>query len=170
MRFILLTAVMTFSVSGFANDTLKTKSCAVRVRYIDNSVKEKLLESQYDLTGTGKIEAKLVYDGDQYQCPKLPKNEYSNGLAVISTIISSENIRIASTTAGAIWDIVSKKEVIKVDSLAKLCIYEVAADGSSKLVVSKHKEFGSNLFRNDSEVKAAGRKWLVKQIPECQEI
>lgn len=170
MRFILPVLLLGMSVSAFAKkDTLKARSCAVRASFLESKINDKLLSQRYELSGSSKLSSSVAYSGSSDSCPTLEKSNDSSGLVVIGMLVNQENIKVPLTTMEALLS-QNCDEPIEVQSLAKLCIYEISSDGSSKLIFDKKKEFAANIFRVDSEVKEAARKWLAKQVPECEEI
>ncbi len=169
MRSLMLLSVLVFSASAFAQkETLRVNSCAVRASHLEANVKAKLSDKSFDLQGTGKISSDVLYKGPSSECPSLEQSNYSNGLVVIGMLHNKESIKIPMTDVEALLS-QNCSEPIEIQSLAKLCIYEISADGSTKLVHEKKKDFAANILRADSEVKDAARKWLAKQIPECKE-
>lgn len=168
MRFSLLLVMMGFTLSAFAKpEVLKVSSCSVRASYLDDKIQEKIQQKKFDLSGARKMSSEIAYGTTGEDCPALQKSQYSEGLVVIGMLINHETVKIPLTDLDAILS-QNCDEPIEIQSRAKLCIYEIAKDGSSRVVVEKAKDFAANILRADSEVKDSARKWLAKQIPECK--
>lgn len=170
MRFSLLFILMGLSLSALAKpEVLRVKSCTVRASYMEDKVKEKLEQKKFDLASSRKLSSDLAYGVSGEDCPQIQKGQYTDGLIIIGMLINHENVKIPLSNLEIVLS-QNCDEPIEVQSRAKLCVYEISSDGSSKLVLEKAKDFAANILRVDSEVKASARKWLVKQVPECEEI
>lgn len=170
MRSVLIFTLMGLSLSAMAKpEALKVKSCTVRASYLDDSLKPKLSDKKFDISGSRKLSSELAYGANGKDCPDIPKGQHGEGLIVIGMLISHESVKVPLTDLEAILS-QNCDEPIEIQSRAKLCIYETSADGSSRLVVEKAKDFAANILRADSEVKDSARKWLAKQVPGCEEI
>lgn len=168
MRFSLLLVLMGLSVSTFAKpEVLKVQSCTVRASYLDDKIQDKIQQKKFDLSGSRKMSSDIAYGSDGKDCPVLQKGKYADGLVVIGMLINQESVKVPLSDLEVILS-QNCDEPIEIQSRAKLCIYEISQDGSSRLVVEKAKDFAANILRAESEVKDSARKWLAKQIPECE--
>lgn len=170
MRSALLLILMGLSLSAHAKpEILKVGSCSVQASYLDESLKPKLTNKKFDISSSRKLSSDLAYGTSGKDCPDIPKGQNSKGLIVIGMLINHESVKIPLTDLDIILS-QNCDEPIEIQSRAKLCIYEIAEDGSSRLVVEKAKDFAANILRADSEVKDSARKWLARQVPGCEEI
>jgi hypothetical protein len=170
MRFALSFILMGLSLAAQAKpEILKVGSCIVRASYLEESLKPKLQKQKFDISSSRRLSSDLAYGTSGKDCPEIPQGQNQPGLIVIGMLINHESIKIPLTPLDAILS-QNCDEPIEIESRAKLCIYEISADGSSRLVVEKAKDFAANILRADSEVKDSARKWLAKQVPGCEEI
>jgi hypothetical protein len=170
MRLALSFILMGLSLTAQAKpEALRVASCAVRASYLEESLKPKLTAKKFDLSSSRKISSDLAYGTSGKDCPDIPNGQHGEGLIVIGMLINHESVKIPLTNLEVILS-QNCDEPIEIESRAKLCIYETSADGSSRLVLEKAKDFAANIFRVDSEVKDSARKWLAKQVPGCEEI